>query len=173
MKVVKRAGVRRKAAKMFGNDFCHLTIFFFISISGLIVESSKVKVLKNFSDSIVFLISSTDNWILMSRFSIFCFFFSNFYFTVYLLLTIKPEIEMKKKLKKNSSNGRSHSQTFWRPFYEPLIPGPLLTSFTFDAAAAAVAVLVDVVGIHETGDVLGDCEHYGVECDGGKELSRE
>jgi hypothetical protein len=26
------------------------------------------------------------------------------------------------------------------------------------------------LGIHETGDVLGDCEHYGVECDGGKEL---
>ena len=25
-----------------------------------------------------------------------------------------------KKIEKNSSNGRSHSQTFWRPFYEPL-----------------------------------------------------
>ena len=37
-----KTGVRRKAAKMFGNDFCHLTIFFFnfffISISGLIVK---------------------------------------------------------------------------------------------------------------------------------------
>ena len=47
-------------------------------------------------------------------------FWSIFFSTFSFFFTIKPEIEIR-KLKKNSSNGRSHSQTFWRPFYEPLI----------------------------------------------------
>ena len=42
-----------------------------------------------------------------------------------LYVIIKPFMNQtgnwnKKRMKKNSSNGRSHSQTFWRPFYEPL-----------------------------------------------------
>ena len=51
-------------------------------------------------------------------------FFSNFYFSVYSLLSNR---KLKwKKLKKNSSNGRSHSQAEKRRFYEPLCPSKKL-----------------------------------------------
>ena len=98
-------GVRRKAAKMFGNDFCHLTNFFsnfFISISGLIHKELYYEFMTS-------CMQSTPKSVSNRR-----IFFSNFYI-LYSLLS-NPKL----KWKKNSSNGRSHSQTFWRPFYEPL-----------------------------------------------------